>query len=186
MADIQKGLDYTLEPGVLKKVHWAISNYYKYASKAKEIISDDEYESYPMPHYGTDPVAYTSTPSRKTESLAMDIIERKAEIKDAKDIVEGIDKGIFRAAMTINNTKLVKGMYDDLKLHIIDGVPNRPYILHIAPNSGKTRRVERRPDTLRTYKRRAFYFIAVELHLIEASEDILRAERRGERSMRRG
>lgn len=186
MSDAQNGLDYTLEPEILKRVHWALDNYYINAEKASEIVSDDVYEAYPMPRYGTDPVAYTSTPSRRTEQLAIEIIERKARIKDAKDLVEGVDNGIYRAAKTTKTPKQVAGLNDDLRQSLIDRIPNRPYLPDIVPNSGKTRRIKRRPDTLRTYKKRAFYFIAVELHLIQASEEILRAERRNERSFARG
>lgn len=186
MSDFQKDLDYTLEPEILKKVQWALARYYEKKEKASEIVDDDAYEFYPLPHYGTDPVAYTSVPSRRTENLAFDIIELKAQIKDAKDLVEGVDKGIHRAARTVKTPKLVSSYNDALRDHMIDRIPNRPYVPDFVPNSGKNRRIKMRPDTLRTYKRRAFYFIAVELHLIEADEGVLRAEARNERSLSRG
>ena len=182
MAKAQKELDYTLDEAVLRRVKRALDLYYRDLDLSKQVVTDEDYESYPTLHYGTEPVVYSSTPSRKTESIAMANLEHKIKIKDAERTVRGIDRGIFRAAKTTKTTKYVKSINDDLRDHLIDKIPNRPYIFSLAPNAGKTRRIKRRPDTLKTYKQRAYYFIAVELNFIEASEEILRAEALLERS----
>ena len=179
MRDPQKNLDYSLPPDVKNKVLQAIDKYYWADNKRLEQIPDEEYEAYPSTDYTLGVATYSSSPANRTMHLSLDIIRRKAEISDAQRLVDAVDAGIERAAETASSTKFMKGIEEDLRAHIIGKIPNettKPQKTHIG----------RRTDTFKKYKDRVYYFIAVELHYIEAGEDILRAESRLERSRSRG
>lgn len=160
-------LDFDLPSDVRRLVFSDLARYDYYVEKGAE---EDPYDGASLVMTSSfDEVAMSRTNaiSRPTENIALDILNAKAGIAVAKQKVLHIDKGIDRAASLVSSAAYVKDLRADLKKHLIYGIPNES----LKPN-----RIGRPRRSFAMYKRRALYFIAVELGYIRISPEIERAE----------
>lgn len=146
-----RGFDITDE--TKRKVKDVIRNYYTYKEKSNEKIEEDEYYTVLSPSYDRIMTSPTNNITDTTKMGAIRISDKKMEIDTATAIVNAIEKGIERAANTSARLDLSEGLRQDLFDNMVDKRPREFFA--------------RQPRTFTKYRRRAYYFIAEELGLID-------------------
>ena len=113
---------------------------------------DDEFYMISSPSYDRIMTSRTNTITDPTYMAALRASEKRAERDRAEAIVRAIDKGIKRAANTANTDK-ANSIKEDLRSNMIGRRPRDFFA--------------RTPKTFAKYRRRAYYYIAEEMGLIE-------------------
>lgn len=170
----QDRLDYSLPDKIYLLVKNDLIKYPATLEEAQRDIDNvlmEKYNLYPMIAYG-DFLPYT-TPGfhSKTAEIADLAGMDRIRIEDARRKVDGIKRGIKRAAYTCDKANLRKKILTDLTDSLLNKFPNQSK----DPDKAK-RNINRDPRSLRKYKERAYYFIAVELGYISIDKDIRLAE----------
>ena len=145
---------YDISPEVKRKVDSYIRDYYIYQDRMEAVIEEEDYYFIPSPGYDKIMTSRTNAISKTTELQAIRISEKRAERDRAETIVAAIERGIRRAANTCVRLDLVEKLRQDLFENMVER-KNRDLF-------------DRHPRTFTKYRRRAYYYIAEELGLLEA------------------
>lgn len=106
----------------------------------------------PEPSYGDEPRVFSSTPSRRTENLAIMMSEKHEEQRRAELIINAIHTGIDRAANECVQIERIQRIRTDLFNHMV----KKQSLAHCRTSK----------DTISKYKKKAIYYIAKELKYI--------------------
>lgn len=145
---------YDISPTAKRKVEERINDYYLYLEKINEISIEDE-DYYFVPNGGYDRIvtSKTNTISKTTELQAIRISEKRAERDLAEATIEAIDRGIRRAARTSARIDLREKLRQDLFENMVEKKPRHLF--------------DRHTKTFQKYRRRAFYYIAEEMGVLD-------------------
>ena len=116
----------------------------------------DDYEDGITTNYDKIPVSPTNSISRKTEQLAELHTSIVEERKFAEQAILAIQKGILTAARTTRSRGMVMRINDALTKNLIYGYPGSELEIHSY--------------TLTKYRRRAIYYIALEMGYIKEGD----------------
>ena len=128
-----------------------LKKYYELIDEAGE-LDDEDYYSALSPSYDRIMTSPTNTITKTVEMVAIRMSEKRLERDRAAAIVKAIDKGIERSANTARED-LAEDLKYDLRKNMIDKRPRELFARHTK--------------TFTKYRRRAYYFIAEEMHLVE-------------------
>ena len=141
---------YLLPEEIVQKVKDLLKDYPSLEEKSKQLPwSFDDYMDGLIPQYGGIAVSPTNNISRKTENIAIAHVDKQREQRAAEAQIKAIHKGIYRAARTCGNNRTGKKLKDVLTNNLVYGYSRE--------------KLETTPKTLTEYRKKAFYFIAIEL-----------------------
>lgn len=109
------------------------------------------------PNYSAIRTSTTNSVSRRTENIVIGNVERWRDYLDAESNKAAIDMGLRRAAETAERNSDFANILSSLRNGMIYGEP-----IH---------RLTISKDTMTKYRRRAYYFIAIELNYIEPKQE---------------
>lgn len=136
-----------------RKIDEEIRKYYEYLEISEMPLDDEEYYSALSLSYDRIVTSATNNITKTTEMAAIRISEKRQEKDRASAIVSAIDRGIERAANTSVRLDLAEGIRNDLFENMVEKRSRDFFARH--------------PRTITKYRRRAYYYIAEELGLVE-------------------
>ena len=141
---------YHLPKDIVQKVMDLLKNYASLEKKAEQLPwSLDDYMDGLVPQYGGIAVSPTNSISRKTENIAIAHVDKQREQRAAEAQIKAIHEGIYKAARTWRDNRTGKKLKDVLTNNLVYGYSRE--------------NLEITPRTLSKYRKRAIYFIAIEL-----------------------
>lgn len=141
---------YRLPEEIEQKVRELLKDYPTLEEKSKQLPwSLDDYMDGLIPQYGGIAVSPTNNISRKTENLAIAHVDKQREQRAAELQIKAIHDGIYQAARTCKNYRIGNKLRNVLTDNLVNGYSRED--LGISPR------------TLTKYRKRAIYFIAIEL-----------------------
>lgn len=140
---------YSIPKDVERKIKGYLKKYYKLEEEAETPVWLNDRSGRITPVYGSITTSRTNGISRPTEEIAIANVDKLRKQNEAQRIVKAINKGLQKAKDTCKDTRIKQHIGEVLKNNLINGY------------SRDNLEIDKR--TLAKYRKRAFYFIAVEL-----------------------
>lgn len=140
-----------------RRVIRLIKSYYTLVSRKTAVETEllTDYGRGTTYRYDRTPTSPTNNISRKTEEIvfAEGHLELLREQQELDETITAINNGLLRAAKTNRSSGQAGRVYDSLKEHLLEGKSRTS--------------LEIDPATLSKYRKRAIYYVAMELGLLD-------------------
>ena len=148
--------DYLISPQTKAAVVNELNSYPWYEMRVRQLdeeIIRQDYALLPTTNYDRITISKTNQIPRAVENFVISTSDKRSKRDAYVSKMNAIKKGIERAAETCDKDHMIDDLCNDLYLNMVEKMPREVF--------------DRHPRTFTKYRKRAFYYIAVELGYIE-------------------